>query len=224
MQFSKTGFTNQLYLWESNFTSLAAEGPTCLRTTLILRNACEFYDYETQRQWKALHQEHRWPTSEALTFGRSKQLFVHRSIISVTASHRFHFCRYNIFTWSFFFYPSFFACWFFLFVCLVGWLVLFFFLKKEMLKTKTLETTYTRISLLLLHHTTSIIMAHVNMTGTKIRVMRISFGGSSQWTLSKVQFEKNCLWIPVIKLSARGFGQKQLALLASRSVHWVKLL
>lgn len=124
---------------------------------------------------------------------------------------------------SFFILLSLLVGFFCLFVWLVGWFC-FFFLKKEMLKTKTLETTYTRISLLLLHHTTSIIMAHVNMTGTKIRVMRISFGGSSQWTLSKVQFEKNCLWIPVIKLSARGFGQKQLALLASRSVHWVKLL
>lgn len=103
-------------------------------------------------------------------------------------------------------------------------LVFFFFLKKEMLKAKPLGTTYPRISLLLLHHTTSIIMAHVNMTGIKIRGMRISSGGSSQWTLSKVQFKKNCLWIPVIKLSARGFGQKQLASLASRSVHWVKIL
>lgn len=131
------------------------------------------------------------------------------------------FCRYEIFTWSFFFHPSFLVCWvfwLFFFCCF------FFFLKKEMLKAKPLGTTYPRISLLLLHHTTSIIMAHVNMTGIKIRGMRISSGGSSQWTLSKVQFKKNCLWIPVIKLSARGFGQKQLASLASRSVHWVKIL
>lgn len=60
-------------------------------------------------------------------------------------------------------------------------------------KRKPKGTTYARISLLLLHHTTSVIMAHVNMTGIKIRVMRISSGGSSQRTSSEVQFEKNCL-------------------------------
>lgn len=138
---------------------------------------------------------------------QQQAVFVHRSLVSVSVSHKFHFSRFEILTLSFALHPPF----------------LRVFGRRKWTKRKSRGTTYTKISLLLLHHTTRVIMAHVNMTGIKMRVMRISSGGSSQWTFSEVQFEKNCLWIPVIKPSVRGFGQKQLAFLASCSVHWVKL-
>lgn len=138
---------------------------------------------------------------------QQQTVFVLRSLVSVSVSHKFHFSRFEILMLSFAIHPPF----------------LRVFVRRKWRKRKSRGTTYTRISLLLLHHTTRVIMAHVNMTGIKMSVMRISSGGSSQWTFSEVQFEKNCLWIPVIKPSVRGFGQKQLAFLASCSVHWVKL-
>lgn len=143
------------------------------------------------------------------------EVVVYRSTASVSASHRFHFCRSEIFILSLSFCLPFLAFCLFVVFFGCGLLLVFcfgvFFWKKEMGKRKPKGTTYARISLLLLHHTTSVIMAHVNMTGIKIRVMRISSGGSSQRTSSEVQFEKNCLWILAIKPSTRGFGQKQLA-------------
>lgn len=68
-----------------------------------------------------------------------------------------------------------------------------------------------------------LIIAAVKKTGIRTRVMRISSGGSSHVTVSNVQFEKNCLCIPVMNLSAKVFGQKQAALLAVNSVHMDKL-
>lgn len=185
----------------------AAKGSSCLGTLCFLGAAHKFHDDEARWKWRALHQRHHWSSSAAVTCSSSsRQLFFHSSIVCLSISQVPFQQIWNL-------YGEFFS----LLLFLSG------FGRRKWEKSKPRGTAYTRVSLLLLHHTTSVIMAHVNMTGIKIRVMRISSGGSSQCTFSEVQFEKNCLWIPVIKPSARGFGQKQLALLASRSVHWVKL-
>lgn len=54
---------------------------------------------------------------------------------------------------------------------------------------------YTKTSLLLLHQTTSAIMANVRKMGTNIRITSVSSGGSTHTTCSMVQLEKKCLWM-----------------------------
>ncbi|MEE6512482.1 hypothetical protein FKM82_019502 [Ascaphus truei] len=73
---------------------------------------------------------------------------------------------------------------------------------------------------LLLHQTTRLIIAAVKKTGIRIRVVRMSSGGSSHSTLCDVQFEKNCLWIPVMNPSVKVFGQKQPTSTDLFSVHF----
>lgn len=50
-----------------------------------------------------------------------------------------------------------------------------------------------RLSFLLLHQTTRAIMANVRKTGTRMRMVSVSSGGSTHITCSVVQLEKKCL-------------------------------